>query len=164
MKRISNRKTLTIVAQFPTASHSPSCFHAFISYTYLFCVKRSNSKGFLIHKRAWDIGLKLQVGFRTWSSLCTKSKDKMADNFSSVVHFNHWKGLRQQPRASVIRKTSLVLTINMHGRLENQSNVEISANLGLQKLALKSFCTTFSPVTPPPPSSVDFWKADVKYN
>ena len=39
-----------------------------------------------------------------------------------------------------------------------------SANSGMRKLALLSICATFSPVTPPPPFSIDFWKADVKCN
>ena len=39
-------------------------------------------------------------------------------------------------------------------------NVEISANMGMRKLAFKSICATFSPVTP---FSFDF-KADAKCN
>ena len=41
---------ITIAAQFPNAPLSASYVHAFISFTYLFCVKRSNTKNFLICK------------------------------------------------------------------------------------------------------------------
>ena len=51
MKWIQTRAmAITIAAQFPNAPLSASYVHAFISFTYLFCVKRSNTKNFLIYK------------------------------------------------------------------------------------------------------------------
>ena len=64
-----------------------SCFHKYI--TFLWCT----TKIFLIRKPSWDNGLKL--GFKTQSWLYQSTR---------LYHFNNSKLLRQQPRASVIRK------------------------------------------------------------
>ena len=87
-KRTPNRKTLTFTTAVPTAPLSPSCFHAFISYIYLFlwgptpkAVWYTN----LLETLIWSLAARIDH-----VSQCTSSQQrKMPDKFSSVVHFNN---------------------------------------------------------------------------
>ena len=69
-------------------------------------------------------------------------------NFSSVVLFNNSK----EPLGNslvLLLSENITVTHNKHAwETGKPKNVEIGTNVGMQKLALKSICATFSPVTP----------------
>ena len=67
--------------------------------------------------------------------------------FSSLVHFNYSKELRQQPPAFLIRNITAIHHKHTWETGKPKS-VEIGADLGARNLHLKSICTTFSPMTP----------------
>ena len=70
-------------------------------------------------------------------------------NFSSVVLFNSSKGPLGN-RLVLLLSENITATHNKHAwETGKQKNVEIGTNSGMRKLALKSICATFSPVTPP---------------
>ena len=130
----------------PTAPLSPSCFHAFISYN-LFCEiqhqKLSDTQTFLRHWfEAWLQESTMLISFNP-----TSSQHTMPDKFRSVVHFNTERGLGNS--LVLLLWENIAATHNKHAwETGKPKNVEISAHLGMRKVALKSICATFSPVTP----------------
>ena len=69
-------------------------------------------------------------------------------NFSSVVRFNNSKGPLGNSLVLLLSE-NITATHNKHAwETRKPKNVEIGTNLGMQKLALKSNCATFSQVTP----------------
>ena len=77
----------------------------------------------------------------------TSSQDKKPDNLSSVVHSTNQKCLGNS--LVLLLSENIPATHNKHAwETGKPKNVEISANLSMRKLALKSSCATFSPVTP----------------
>ena len=72
-------------------------------------------------------------------------------NFSSVVRFNNSIGPLVNSLVRLLSE-NITATHNKHAwETGKPKNLEIDTNLGMRKLALRSICATFSPVTPPPP-------------
>ena len=129
----------------PTAPLSPSCFHAFISYIYLF-LWGPTPKAFwytnLLEILIWSLTARIDH-----VSQCTSSQHKMPDKFTSVMHFNTERGLGNS--LVLLLSEYIAATHNKHAwEIGKPKNVEITARLGMRKVALKSICATFSPVTP----------------
>ena len=71
----------------------------------------------------------------------------MPGKFSSVVHFNTKRGLGNS--LVLLLSENIAATHNKHAwETGKQKKGEISAQLGMRKVALKSICATFSLVTP----------------
>ena len=160
MKRIPNRKTLTgtvtIAAQFPTSpiTLSFSCFHKLYISFFVLRGPTLTSIAFWytnLLETLQLVGAWLQDSFMIVSS---SSQDKMPDNFNSVVHFNNSKGLRHQ--SALLLSGSTLASPNKHAwETGKPKTMEITANFGMRKLALKSKW---------PPFSIDFWKSNDKCN
>ena len=74
-------------------------------------------------------------------------QDKKPDNLSIVVHSTIQKGVGNS--LVLLLSENIPATYNKHAwETGKPKNVEISANLGMRKLALKSICATFRLVTP----------------
>ena len=90
----------------------------------------------------------------------------LPDNLSSVVLSNSTiqKGLGNS--LVLLLSAYIPATHNKHAwETGKPKNVEISANLGMRKLALKSICATFSMVTPPPFSfDLKFYLINFEYD
>ena len=152
--------TITIAAQFPTAPLFVSCFHVFISYTYLFCIKRSNTKSFLIY------GTRLETMVWSLASRLDHDSVPVRETKRQIILAEWCISTTQNCLGNnlvLLLSKNITAIPNKHAwETGKPKNVEISASSGMRKLALKSICATFSPVTPP--FSIDFWKADVKCN
>ena len=145
MKRIPNRKTraTTIAAQFPNAPLSASCVHAFISYTYLFVQHQKLSQWYTNRKTlvSWSLASRLLCVYQV------RSQDKKP-RYSAVWCISTTeKGLGN--RIVLLLSEHITAPHNKHEwETGKPKYVEISVNLGMRKLALKSICATYSPVTP----------------
>ena len=131
--QLSSQRSAPITLSF-------SCFHKL--YISFLCWE-------VQHQKLSDT----QIFLRHWLELdsfmiaSTGSQDKMPDNFNSVVHFNNSKGLRHQ--SALLLSENIIASPNKHAwETGTPKNMEISANLGMRKLALKSICATFTSVTP----------------
>ena len=119
-----------------------SCFHKlYISFLW-----GPTPKAFwytnLLETLIWSLAARIDH-----VSQYTSSQHKMPDEFSSVVHFNTKRGLGNS--LVLLLSENIAATHNKHAwETGKPKNVEISVHLGMWKVALKSICATFSPVTP----------------
>ena len=103
--------------------------------------KLSDTQTVLRQCRVWSLASRLDL------SDSASSRDKKPDTFCSVVHFNNSERLGNI--LVLLLSENITATYNkQEWETGKPKNVEISASLGMRKLALKSICATFSPVTP----------------
>ena len=139
--------TITMIAaQFPTAPISLSWFHAFISYTHLFVLRGPTPKAFwytnLLETLAWSLAFKIR-SFWYCVQACRTKCQILAVWWISTTQ----KGLTNS--LVLLLLENITATPNKHAwETGKPKHVEITANLGMQKLTLKSICATFSLVTP----------------
>ena len=149
MKRIPTQEIRKLF-QPPSQLSSQLHHSVMFSCIHKLYIPFSSTKIFLIHKPFWVIGLKLGFNTQSWwvSTPARRTKCQIiAQQYGGISTTQTGLG------------NSLVLLLSeniiaTHNKYEWETgkpkNVEISANLGMWKVALKSICATFSSVTPPP--------------